>query len=61
MKKIIEDFRSEKGAASVLEATIVFPLVFLVVIFLIFLGLTYAQQSFCNTTRQDCRAILRKR
>lgn len=46
MKKFIDEFHSEKGAASVLEATIVFPLVFLIVIFLIFLGLTYAQQSF---------------
>lgn len=45
MKKFIEEFRSEKGAASVLEATIVFPLVFLVVVFLVFLGFTYAQQG----------------
>lgn len=45
MRKIFKEFRSEKGAASVLEATIVFPLVFLIVVFLIFLGFTYAQQG----------------
>lgn len=43
--RFLDRFRSEDGAASVLEATIVFPLVFLVVVFLIFLGFTYAQQG----------------
>ena len=42
------DIRSEEGAASVLEATIVFPLVFLVVIFLIFMGFTYLQRGVLN-------------
>lgn len=46
MKKIICEFRSEKGAASVLEATIIFPIVFIAVIFLIFLGFTYAQRAY---------------
>ncbi len=45
MKKIAR-FRSEDGAASILEATIVFPLVFLVVIFLVLMGFTYAQKGF---------------
>lgn len=44
MKKMSK-FRSEDGAASVLEATIVFPLVFLVVIFLVLVGFTYAQRG----------------
>lgn len=46
MKKIIKELRSEKGAASVLEATIVLPIVFISVILLIFLGFTYAQRAF---------------
>lgn len=46
MKNLFKEFRSEKGAASVLEATIVFPLVFLIVIFLIFMGFIYVQKSY---------------
>ncbi len=46
MKKLFKEFRSEKGAASVLEATIVFPLVFLIVVFLIFMGFIYVQKSY---------------
>lgn len=46
MKKLIKELRSEKGAASVLEATIVLPVVFLCVILLVFLGFTYAQRAY---------------
>lgn len=46
MKNYIRELRSEKGAASVLEATIVLPVVFLCVLLLVFLGFTYAQKAF---------------
>lgn len=46
MKNLLRELRSEKGAASVLEATIVLPVVFLCVVLFVFLGFTYAQRAF---------------
>lgn len=46
MRKLFKEFRSEKGAASVLEATIVFPIVFLTVIFLIYMGFIHVQKAY---------------
>lgn len=39
------DIRSENGAAYVLEAVIVYPIVLIAVIFLIMMGMTFAQKS----------------
>lgn len=60
MKKLLKEFRSEKGAASVLEATIVFPLVFLVVVFLVFLGFIYAQKGFLQNHAAELSDYLAK-
>ena len=46
MKKI--DLRSEKGAALVLEATIVYPITLVVVFFMFIWGLTYIQKAYLN-------------
>lgn len=46
MKKLIKELRSEKGAASVLEATIVLPVAFIAVTLFIFLGFTYVQRAY---------------
>ena len=46
MKKI--DLRSEKGAALVLEATIVYPIVLVVVFFMLIWGLTFVQKAYLN-------------
>lgn len=46
MKKLIKELRSEKGAASVLEAAIVLPVAFIVVILFVFLGFTYVQRAY---------------
>lgn len=54
------DMRSEKGAATVIEATVIFPLVFLVVIFLIFMGFTYAQKSLLTYHTSQLAAYLSK-
>ncbi len=54
------DIRSEDGAAYVLEAIIIFPLVFLVVIFLVFVGFTYVQQGFLNYHSSEMAAYLAK-
>lgn len=43
-------FLSEKGAAEIIEATIIFPIVFVCVIFLFFFGLTYVQKAHLQST-----------
>lgn len=47
MKKF---FASESGAAAIIEATIIFPIVFLCVIFLIFSGFTFVQKAVLQST-----------
>lgn len=47
MKKF---FSSESGAAEILEATIIFPVVFLCVIFLVFSGFTFVQKAVLQST-----------
>ncbi len=54
------DFRSEDGAASVLEAIIVYPLVFLVVIFLVLLGFTYVQKGYLTYHSQHLASYIAK-
>ena len=44
MNAVKESFKKEKGSL-IVEATIVFPVMFLIVIFLIFLGNIYYQRS----------------
>ncbi len=46
MKKI--DLRSEKGAALVLEATIVYPIVLVAVFFMLIWGFTFIQKAYLN-------------
>lgn len=55
-----KSFGSEDGAESILEAAIVFPLVFMTVIFLLFLGLTYIQKSFLNYQASQLSAYIAK-
>lgn len=52
------DLRSEDGAASVMEAVIVYPLVFLVVIFLVLLGFTYAQKGYLTYHSQHLASYI---
>ncbi len=47
MKKLI---KSESGAASILEATILFPIVLVTVMFLIFVGFTFLQRAILQST-----------
>lgn len=47
MKKF---FASESGAAAIIEATIIFPIVFLCVVFLIFSGFTFVQKAVLQST-----------
>lgn len=53
MKKLNLKIRSEEGAASVLEAIIVYPIVFIVVAFLLILGFTYVQEGYLNYEAQS--------
>lgn len=57
MKKI---FRSEDGAAYVLEAAIIFPIVFLVVMWLGFMGFLYAQKSYLQYWATEISAYIAK-
>ncbi|MGN1120288.1 MAG: hypothetical protein ACI4Q4_08005 [Oscillospiraceae bacterium] len=59
MKKKI-DFKSESGAALVLEATIVYPIVLVAVMFLILWGLTYAQQGYMQYLSSSLSSYLVK-
>lgn len=47
MKKLLT---SESGAASLIEAIIIFPIVFLCVVFLIFSGFTFVQRAVLQST-----------
>lgn len=53
MKKLNLKIRSEEGAASVLEAIIVYPIVFIVVALLLILGFTYVQEGYLNYEAQS--------
>lgn len=54
------NFRSEDGAAYVLEATIIFPIVFLVVVWLIFMGFLYAQRAYLQYWSAELSAYISK-
>lgn len=54
------NFRSEDGAAYVLEATIVYPIVLISVIFLIMVGFTYAQKSLLQHRANELSSYLVK-
>jgi len=49
MKEILKNFKSEKAVATIVEATIVFPIVFFTVCFMIFLGNAYFQMAKIET------------
>lgn len=49
MKEIFKKFKSEKAVATIVEATIVFPIVFFTVCFMIFLGNAYFQMAKIET------------
>lgn len=51
---------SENGAATVLEATIIYPIVCLVTVLLVFVGFTYAQQGFLTYHSQTLSSYLAK-
>ncbi len=60
MKKLILKIRSEEGASSITEAIIVYPIVLIVVIFLLILGLTYAQKGYLNYRSQELADYIAK-
>lgn len=60
MKKLFMKIRSEEGAANVVEAIIVYPIVFLAVAFLLILGFTYVQEGFLNYESQKLSDYLAK-
>ncbi len=60
MKKLILKIRSEEGASSIAEAVIVYPIVMIVVIFLLVLGLTYAQKGYLNYRSQELADYIAK-
>lgn len=60
MRKLNLKIRSEEGAASVLEAIIVYPIVFVVVVLLLILGLTYVQEGYLTYQSQQLSEYLAK-
>ncbi len=60
IKNLKKQFASEDGAAYVLEATIIYPIVFLVVILLIFVGLTFMQKAYLQTKAADLSSYIVK-
>ncbi len=60
MKKLILKIRSEEGTSSIMEAIIVYPIVMIVVIFLLVLGLTYAQKGYLTYKSQELADYIAK-
>lgn len=60
MKDLIKKIRSEEGDSNVIEAVIVYPLVMLVVIFLVLLGYIYGQEGYLNYVSQKMATYLSK-
>ncbi|MGN0656023.1 MAG: TadE/TadG family type IV pilus assembly protein [Ruminiclostridium sp.] len=58
MKKNV--FLSEEGNATVLEATIIFPVVFLCVVFLIFAGFTFVQKATLQSVADRLSSYIAK-
>lgn len=54
------DFRSENGAVYVLEAVIVYPIVLIAVIFLIMIGMTFAQKSLLQHRASELSTYITK-
>lgn len=54
------DLRSEDGAAYVLEATIVYPIVLVAAMFMIILGFTHLQKSFLQHSATELSTYLAK-
>ena len=54
------DFRSENGAAYVMEAVIVYPIVMIAVVFLIMVGMTFAQKSMLQHHANELSTYIAK-
>lgn len=57
MRKLIKD---ETGAALIIEATVIYPVVFLCVFFLIFVGLFFMQNAMLESTAQKMATLAAK-
>lgn len=60
MRNSISNKRSEEGAANIVEVIIVYPIVFIVVAFLLILGFTYVQRGYLNYQSQKLSDYIAK-